>query len=189
MKLLLIDVDDIRADKLAPIIAWTGIDMITINDSNADIYQLVGEMHPEIILVDTNSPSRDTLEHLAQLQKNAPRTVIKLENTRSEGINRLAAEAGISLYAIDAVPTALLQALIDIAIAYFHSIDQLRYEAEHIKPIIEARQVLNKAKKFIMETYGLAENQASDLLSKNADRQRKPVTDVARQLLDTGSFI
>jgi response regulator NasT len=49
--------------------------------------------------------------------------------------------------------------------------------------------VLNKAKKFIMETYGLAESQASDLLSKNADRQRKPVTDVARQLLDTGSFI
>ena len=69
MKLLLIDVDDIRANKLAPIIAWTGIDMITINNSNADIYQLVGEMHPEIILVDTNSPNRDTLEHLAQLQK------------------------------------------------------------------------------------------------------------------------
>ena len=164
MKMLLIDIDDTRANKVEPIIAWAGIEVITVNDSNADIYQLVGEMHPEIILVDTNSPNRDTLEHLAQLQKSAPRTVIKLENSRSEGINRLAAEAGISVYAIDAIPTALLQALIDIAISYFH-------------------------KRFIMDTYGLAEDQASDLLSKNADRQRRPVTEIARQLLDTGSFI
>ena len=189
MKLLLIDINDERANKIEPIIAWAGIDFIAINDSDADIYQVVGEMHPEIILVDTNSPNRDTLEHLAQLQNNAPRTVIKLKNTRSESINRLAAEAGISLYAIDAVPTALLQALVDIAISYFHSIDLLRSEVEHLKPTIDARQVLNKAKKFIMETYGLAEDQASDLLSKNADRQRKPVTEVARQLLDTGSFM
>jgi|TARA_R110001583_G_scaffold40864_1_gene130394 response regulator NasT len=189
MKMLLIDIDDTRANKVEPIIAWAGIEVITVNDSNADIYQLVGEMHPEIILVDTNSPNRDTLEHLAQLQKSAPRTVIKLENSRSEGINRLAAEAGISVYAIDAVPTALLQALIDIAISYFHSIDQLRNEVEGLKPTTDARQVLNKAKRFIMDTYGLAEDQASDLLSKNADRQRRPVTEIARQLLDTGSFI
>ncbi|WP_373082994.1 ANTAR domain-containing response regulator [Zhongshania sp.] len=189
MKLLLIDIDDGRANKIEPIITWAGIELIIINDNTADIYALVDELHPEIILVDTDSPNRDTLEHLAQLQKTAPRTVIKLDNTRSEAINRLAAEACISIYAIDGVPTQLLQALIDIAISYFYSIELLRNEVENIKPATDARQTLNKAKKFIMDTYGLAEEQASDLLSKNADRQRRPVTEVARQLLDTGSFI
>ncbi|MEX1670748.1 ANTAR domain-containing response regulator [Zhongshania guokunii] len=189
MKVLLIDIDSERAKKIEPIISWTGIELISVNDSDTDIYQLVGEMHPEVILVDTNSPNRDTLEHLAQLEKSAPRTVIKLGNTRSVSINRLASEAGISLYAIDAVPMPLLQSLIDIAISYFHSVDQLRAEVDALKPTIDARQALNKAKKFIMDTYGLAEEQATDLLNKNADRQRRPVSDVARQLLETGSFI
>ncbi|MDF1691532.1 MAG: ANTAR domain-containing protein [Zhongshania sp.] len=189
MKVLLIDIDEHRAKKIDAIITWAGIELLSVTDSDADIYQLVGELHPEIILVDTNSPNRDTLEHLAQLQKGAPRTVINLGGNRSESINRLASEAGISLYAIDAVPTALLQSLIDIAISYFHSVNQLRAEVEALKPTTDARQSLNKAKKFIMDTYGLTEDQATDLLNKNADRQRKPVTDVARQLLDTGSFI
>ncbi|POP52391.1 ANTAR domain-containing response regulator [Zhongshania marina] len=189
MKVLLIDIDDTRANKLEPILAWTGIELIKLNNHNTDIYQLVGEMHPEIILVDTNSPNRDTLEHLAQLNKASPRTVIKLGNARSESINRLAADAGISIYAIDNIPTKLLQSLIDITLSYFYSIEHLRSEIQSLKPEIDARQVLNNAKKFITETYGLTEEQATDLLSKNANRQGRTITEVARQLVETGSFI
>jgi response regulator NasT len=189
MKVLLIDIDEARAKKLEPIIAWAGIELINLNNHNTDIYQLVGEMHPEIILVDTNSPNRDTLEHLAQLNKTSPRTVIKLGNNRSESINRLAADAGISLYAIDNIPPSLLQSLIDITLSYFYSIDRLRVEVQTLKPEIDARQILNSAKKFITETYGLTDDQAIDLLSKNANRQGRSITEVARQLVETGSFV
>jgi AmiR/NasT family two-component response regulator len=65
----------------------------------------------------------------------------------------------------------------------------LRSEIQSLKPEIDARQVLNNAKKFITETYGLTEEQATDLLSKNANRQGRTITDVARQLVETGSFV
>ncbi|MBQ0795961.1 ANTAR domain-containing response regulator [Zhongshania sp.] len=189
MKVLLIDIDDSRANKIDSILASAGIELINFNNQHADIYQIVGEMHPEIILVDTNSSNRDTLEHLAQLNKEYPRTVIKLGNNRSESINRLAADAGISIYAIDNMPPRLLQSLIDITLSFFHSIDRLRAEVLALKPEIDARQILNNAKKFIVETYGLTDEQATDLLNKNANRQGRAITDVARQLMETGSFV
>lgn len=189
MKVLLIDIDDGRAKKLEPILAGAGIELINLNNHPTDIYQLVGEEHPEIILVDTNSPNRDILEHLAQMNNGSPCTVIKLGNRRSESINRLAAEAGISIYAIDDIPHSLLQSLIDITLSYFYSIDHLSAEVLALKPEVDARQILNSAKKFIIETYGLTEAQASDLLSKNADRQGRSISEVSRQLVDTGSFV
>ena len=189
MKVLLIDINESRANKIEPILMWAGMEMIQCSNRDADIYALVAELHPEIILVDTNSASRDTLEHLAQRDKASPRTVINLGQTRSEGINRLAAEVGISLYAIDALPTSLLQSLIDIGICYFHSTDKLRSEVSALAPAIEERQTLNKARRYIMDTYGLEEDQAADLLAKNADRQQRPLADLAQRLLDTGSFL
>jgi response regulator NasT len=189
MKVLLIDIDDSRAKKLEPILAGAGIELIYLNNHSTNIYQLVRDEHPEIILVDTNSPNRDTLEHLAQLNKGSPCTVIELGNQRSESINRLAAEAGISIYAIDDIPHSLLQSLIDITLSYFYSIGHLSAEVLALKPEVDARQMLNSAKKFIIETYGLTEEQASDLLSKNANHQGQTISEVSRQLVDTGSFI
>jgi response regulator NasT len=188
MKVLLIDINDERADKIDFISTWAGIELIKYDVSNSDLYATVRELHPEIILVDTNSNNRDTLEHLAQLQADAPRTVIKVPNTKSDNLNRLASDAGISLYAIDSVPAALLQVLIDVSITYFYSIDILRSEVASLKPQSDARHVFNQARRFIMDTYGLAEDQATDLLHKNADRQRRPLREVAEQLITTGSF-
>lgn len=198
MKVLLIDIDDNRANKIDPIVSWAGMELLHLNNHrsdgpagnhNADIYAHVKNVHPEIILVDTNSPSRDVLEDLAQQNRTAPKTVITLDKSQSESINRLAADVGISLYAIDAVPHRLLQALIDVTISHFHSIDRLRSEVQELKPAIEERQLLNKAIAFIMDTYGLSEHQANDLLSKNADRQQRDVSELARQLVETGSFV
>lgn len=198
MKVLLIDIDDNRANKIDPIVSWAGMELLHLNNHradgpagnhNADIYTHVKNVHPEIILVDTDSPSRDVLEDLAQQNRTAPKTVITLDKSQSESINRLAADVGISLYAIDAVPHRLLQALIDVTISHFHSIDRLRSEVQELKPAIEERQFLNQAIAFIMDTYGLSEHQANDLLTKNADRQQRDIGALAKQLVETGSFV
>lgn len=186
--MLLIDIDDNRVNKLEPIVAWAGMELINHREQDADIYDVMEQQHPEIILIDTNSSKRDSLEHLAQRNPQGARTVITLGKKQSESINRLAAEAGISIYAIDAVPASLLQALIDITISYFHSIDRLRAEVAALQPLIKDRQYLNQARQFIMKTYGLAEEQAQDLLTKNADRQKRDVAELAKQLVETGSF-
>jgi response regulator NasT len=185
---LLIDIDDNRANKLEPIVTWAGMEMLNHRESEEDIYGVMEKLHPEIILIDTNSTKRDALEHLAQRNLQGPHTVITLGKKKSEGINRLATEAGISLYAIDIVPHSLLQALIDITISYFHSIDCLRAEVSALQPMVQDREYLNKARQFIMSNYGLAEEQAQDLLMKNANQQKRNVAELAKQLIETGSF-
>lgn len=189
MKVLLLDIENKQAEKLDPILSWAGMELIRLEPVDIDLYQSIRSLNPEIILVDTNSPHRDTLEHLAQLKPDSPQTVFTLDGDHSEGINRLAAEVGLSLYAINDVRASLLQALIDITISYFHSIDRLRMEVQAMKPAVEQRHYVNKALIYIMDTYDLAEDQAKDLLNKNASRQQRSVTELAQQLLETGSFV
>ncbi len=184
----MIDIDEQRAEKIGPILSWAGLELIHFQPQDANIYDLVREQQPEIILIDTNSSNRDTLEHLAQLDNRGARTVISLGKKKSESINRLAADVGISLYAIDAVPNHLLQSLIDVTISYFHSLDKLREEVSLIRPLLEERKALYSAVQFIMKTYGLAEEQAQDLLYKNAKHQQRSVSELAKHLVSTGSL-
>ena len=54
--------------------------------------------------------------------------------------------------------------------------------------MVQDREYLNKARQFIMSNYGLAEEQAQDLLRKNANQQKRNVAELAKQLIETGSF-
>jgi response regulator NasT len=84
---------------------------------------------------------------------------------------------GISIYVTGNIPHSLFQSLIDITLSYFYSIDHLSAEVPALEPEVDAPQIVNSAMKFIIETYGLTEEQASDLLSKTADRQGRTIRD------------
>ncbi|MBD2859111.1 hypothetical protein IB286_08820 [Spongiibacter sp. KMU-158] len=187
MKLLLIGISEEKISKLQDALSTAGLDLVSFNGQQDSLYPLIEQQRPEIILIDTSSTARDTLEHLAQLDRNHARTVISL-GRNSESINRLAAETGLSLYAVDSVAVSLLQALTDVVISQLISRDKLAREVASMRPVLAQQRDLHSAIKFIMEKYGLADTQARDLLAKNAKHQKRGIADVARHLMETGSL-
>lgn len=189
MGVLGIDIDAARLAQLVPILDATGMVLHSRTDVEQDsLYRQVALLQPEIILVNSNSSQRDSVEHLAQLQNQAARAVIHLADQHSEGINRLACEAGVSVYAVDSVPTSLLQVLVDLLLYNLHSFNALCSEVARLQSGIAARQALHQAKLFLAKRYGLQDSQAAALLHNHAQRQRRDISDVAHQLLATGAL-
>ena len=65
------------------------------------IYDAVKTQQPDVIIVDTDSPSRDTLEHIAILSATEPRPIVMFASDRGSDTIREAVQAGVSAYIVD----------------------------------------------------------------------------------------
>jgi response regulator NasT len=72
-----------------------------------------------VILIETESPSRDTLENLAVMDRDMPRPVIILTQDDDTEVMRAAFKAGVSAYVVDNLDMARLKPIVDVAIARF----------------------------------------------------------------------
>ncbi len=186
MKALLIDIDAQRAAEMQRMLDAVGIALISWDDTVDDLYSTVEQLQPEIIIVDVDSPTRDTLEHVAALRQTTPQPVLMLARRKQSdvGISRLAEEIGVSLYVVDALSTDLVHSLIDVTIAHFKSYAILKREVEALEGNLRERRQIERAKCLLMESYGLTETKAYELLRKNAMQQQKKIVDIAVSLID-----
>src|SRR5882672_4762001 len=111
-RVLIIDVQSERTQQLAQALAAAGFDVAGIVAESEDVHGAVRSLKPDAILIDADSPSRDTLEGLAVLGKRFPRPILMLSETADTELVRDAARLGISTYAVDGISPALLRSLV-----------------------------------------------------------------------------
>ncbi|WP_163144628.1 response regulator, partial [Arhodomonas sp. KWT] len=66
-RILLIDTKDRRSRALEQALTDAGFEVVASVDERDDLYARMTELAPDAVIVDAELPSRDTLEHLAQL--------------------------------------------------------------------------------------------------------------------------
>ena len=101
MRVLLIDIDDNRANKLEPIVTWAGMEMLNHRESEEDIYGVMEKLHPEIILIDIQLPDMDGYEICVKLRHNGiPKntTIITVTSYAMVGDREKSLEAGADGY-------------------------------------------------------------------------------------------
>jgi response regulator NasT len=69
---------------------------------------------PDVIFIQADS-SRDTLEHLAIMNRDCPRPVLMCSPDSDSGMIRRAVKAGVSSYVIDSVSPERLDALVEVS--------------------------------------------------------------------------
>lgn len=183
MKVLLIDIETERAEELGQLLNTVGADTVSLQGNRNDIYTIIAETNPELVVVDVDSPTRDTLEHVAALQSTTLQPVLMMTKQDNAGVRRLAADIGISLYVVDALSPELVQSLIDVTITHFRSFETLKQEINSLQQTLEERRQVEMAKCLLMETYSLPEAKAYDLLRKHAMQQRLSIAEAAAGLL------
>lgn len=184
MRALLIDIDTRRTGDLQRVLNDAGIRLIEWGEHSAGLYSTMQQLQPEIVIVDVDSPTRDTLEHIAALRSTTPKPVLMLARQNNASISRLAAEIGVSLYVVDALSVELVQSLVDVTIAHFKSCETLKREVTRLEQTLRERKEIERAKCLLMEGHGLTESQAHELLRKNAMHRRKTIAEIARLVLE-----
>lgn len=144
---------------------------------NVEIHQ------PDIIIMDLESPDRDTLENMTVLNQHNPKPVIMFSDEGDSQVISQAVQAGVSAYIVDGLNPHRVKPILDVAIARFREYQALRKELQQTQNQLADRKVIDKAKGLLMKTKGLDEEQAYHAMRKMAMDQSKPLVDIAKNIL------
>ncbi|WP_170575651.1 ANTAR domain-containing response regulator [Ruegeria atlantica] len=144
---------------------------------------------PDIVLIDIDNPSRDMLEELTVASGPMERPVAMFVSGAAGGLAKAAVEAGMSAYVVDGLQADRIKPVMDIAIARFQVLRQMRVELEETRRALEERKLIDRAKGLIMRAKGLQEDEAYALLRKTAMNQNRRVADVAEALVTASGLL
>ncbi len=189
LKVLVIDESRVRATAVCGGLAMAGHQVAAVLASAHDLAGRVAEIGPDVILIGTDSPSRDTLEHLAAMDRAAPRPVVMFARESDNDQIRAAIRAGVSAYVVDGLDPARLRSIIDVAVARFEEHQALKAELSEATRKLSERKRIEKAKGILMKARGLDEASAYAALRKLAMDRGKPLAAVAQDVLDMAGLL
>jgi len=169
--------------ELRDALARLGYDMLSEVATPGALPRIVDEERPDVVIIDTDSPSRDTLEQLAVMNEHAPRPVLMFSNDADQRRIREAVRAGVSAYLVEGLDAERLAPILEVALARFSHEEQLRKRLAAAENELENRKVIDHAKRLLMERRRLPEQDAYALLRKHAMDHGMKIVDVARQLV------
>lgn len=144
---------------------------------------------PDVVLIDIDNPSRDTLEELTLASGPLERPVAMFVSAQAGGLAKAAIDAGVSAYVVDGLAPGRIKPVIDTAIARFGMIRQMRTELAETRRALEERKVIDRAKGLLMKARGIEEDAAYALLRKTAMDQGRKVADVAEALVTASALL
>lgn len=189
MRVLVVDESAERAEVLREGLRLAGYEVTASLTSALALLKTIDEVRPDVIVVDTESPSRDVLEHLVVVTQHTPRPVIMFATDGAPEVIRQAVRAGVSAYVVDGLEAVRVKAIIDVAVARFEDFQSLRSQLAQANLKLEERKVVERAKGVLMRTRGLDEDAAYQLLRKFAMDRNQKLSQVAQQLIDAAHLL
>ncbi|UIJ74303.1 MULTISPECIES: ANTAR domain-containing response regulator [unclassified Acinetobacter] len=186
LKIALIDDDQERAEFIQASLIQHDFDVVAsfmINHLNMSYLQ---NIHADVILLDMDHPHRDVIESCVS-QFDLP-TVLFTKNSSLE-IIRSAIDAGVTAYIVDGIDPARLNSILEISIEQYKKHKKLLNDLAETKCKLADRKDIEKAKVLLIQMHGLTEDQAFNLLRKNAMSHRMTMGEMARRLLDAQALL
>jgi response regulator NasT len=189
LRVLVVDSSRERAADVCAALALAGHQVAAVLSSALELSEQVLATKPDVIFIQADSPSRDTLEHLAIMNRDCPRPVLLCSQDADSRMIRRAVKAGVSSYVVDSVTSERLDALVEVAIAQFEAFQHLRAERDDATRRLSERILVDKAKGLLMKARGLDEDAAYHALRKLAMERGRKLADVARDVIDMADLL
>lgn len=183
MRVLVVDESPERAEILREGLRRAGYEVTASLNSPVALLKTIDELKPDVIVIDTESPSRDVLEHLVVMSQHTPRPVVMFASDGAPETIREAVRAGVSAYVVDGLDRDRIKGIIDVAVARFEDFQRLREELADATLKLSERKVVERAKGLLMKTRGLDEETAFALLRKTAMDRKLTLVEVAQLVI------
>ena len=189
LNVLVIDESRSRAGEICAGLALAGYRVAAILADADNLTSEVEKLQPDVILIDTESPSRDTLENLAVMNKDMPRPVVIFTHEDGQDAIRDAVKAGVSAYIVDGLDPKRIKPIVEVARARFEETQALRRELDEISQKLSDRKLVDKAKGVLMVARGLDEDAAYHTIRKLAMERGQPMAKIARDIIDMAKVL
>jgi response regulator NasT len=189
LRVLLIDADSGRAALLKQALRDGGYEVVAHIGQCTSLLAEVARHDPDMIIIDTDSPDRDTLESMRTLHHMQPRPVVMFSADDERAVVERAIRAGVSAYIVDGLNGRQVKPAIEVAIARFREYQALRDELAKTRSSLEERKVIERAKGLLMARRNIDEEAAYQALRKLAMDRGQKLADVARSVIDVLALI
>jgi response regulator NasT len=180
---MLVDQRDERVELLREPLVAAGHEIVARVRPADDLQSKVRECRPDVIIVDMDSPSRDTLEQMRCIHRDQPKPIVMFSESEDRQLIQDAVQAGVSAYIVDGLGHKRVIPILEVAIARFNEFQNLRHELEETRVSLAERKLIDRAKAMLMEQRGWSEKQAYQALRKMAMDRNQRMGQVADQLL------
>jgi two-component system, response regulator / RNA-binding antiterminator len=181
MRVLVIDPDPARAALVAE--GLRGVEPLEVRHARVFDPIEAALFEPDVVVVASDSPDRETIESLREATAANPRPVVMFVDRSEPGLAEAAVRAGVSAYVVDGFSTARVRSVLEVAMSRFSLMNQLRQDLERAKADLASRKTVERAKALVMQERGLAEDEAYRLLRKLSMDTGRPLGAVAADLL------
>jgi response regulator NasT len=153
-------------------------------DRAIDLPRWVDELEPDAIIMDTESPSRDTLEQVVVMSERTPRPIVMFSQDESQDAMRRAVSAGVACYVVNGLENERIQPLLQLAQIRFEAWQAMRDDTLRARQELQEHKLVEQAKRHLMKLQDLSEEAAYQALRREAMVHRKRIAEVARAVVE-----
>jgi len=166
-----------------------GYEVLPVAASARALHEAITQQRPDVVVIDTESPSRDTLEQLSVVHHSAPHPVVMFSHDADQQLIRAAIGAGVTTYVVDGFAPARLTSILDVALARFAEEEKLRSRLETVERELADRKLIDRAKGILMDKKQMSESAAYEALRTQAMKQGVKIAEIARQLIAVADML
>jgi two-component system, response regulator / RNA-binding antiterminator len=143
----------------------------------------IGEIEPDIVLIDLGNPSRDVLEEYFAVSRALAKPIAMFVDESDDTAIAASIDAGVSAYVVDGLSAHRIRPLLDLAVQRFNAFARLQSDLAEARGKLADREMIDKAKRILMDTRKIAEPQAYAELRRKAMSTNRRIAEIAQAVL------
>jgi len=183
LRVLLIDDSPRKVGRLRPALSEAGFEVIEESGLSIDLPERVEAIHPDVILIDTDSPGRDVMEQVVLVSRDRPHPIVMFTDDDNPDAMRQAIRAGVSAYIVEGIQAQRLKPILEVAMARFESDQALRAQLHARDQQLLERKRIETAKCMLMKRKECNEEEAYTLMRRQAMSRQQKLIQVAEQII------
>ncbi len=189
LRIMLVDDTPARSFYLRLVLERLGYDVIAEISNPRTLHDEVLRLSPDAIIVDTDSPTRDTLENICMITESCPRPIVMFAHDPARESIREAVRAGVSAYVVDGLSPERISPIIETAVARFEAFQTVKDELAETRNKLSERKLVERAKGILMKEKQLSEEDAYRMLRKLAMDKNLSMAALAEQVITVARLL
>ncbi|MBM3577915.1 MAG: ANTAR domain-containing protein [Alphaproteobacteria bacterium] len=183
LKIVIVDESPIRSLILQEGLREAGFTQVERIGEMHNLLKQIYAIDPDVILIDLENPSRDTLEQMFQVSRAVRRPIAMFVDQSDADSIQASVDAGVSAYIVDGLKKERIKSILDLCVSRFKAFSKLQDDLERAKSDLEERKTIERAKGILMKAKKLSEEDAYKLMRGAAMRENKKIIEIARSVI------
>lgn len=185
-RLVIADDDDQVRAALVEQVQGLGHEVVGVAHNGAEAYAVVCDTKPDVAILDIRMSNGDGIQAARDILETCPTPIIFLTGYKEPELVEQAAEAGAYAYLVKPVRIDELNTNISVVQKRFAEIRDRQAELERVKRDLANRRLLERAKGFLMDKFGMTEQQAYRSIHRAARNSSRTLGEVSDEVLRSG---